>query len=180
MLNPGSWSAPAPPPTTPTRRSARPDPETTLADTQRRTALPPSLFGGCQAEVEAQLSQGAGDLLLRHLACEGGADDLTDEPETPAGPDHRAVDDAAIADLLGRLAAPVGSAPPSLDEGLAAERAHVLADLASSANGHARQAASRRLSDLIGDPRALGEIGAERLGELVAGIADLPGDGAGA
>ncbi len=179
MFNPGSWSAPAPP-ATPTRRSAAADPETTWADTQRRTALPTSLFGGGPSELEARLTEGAGDLLLRHLACEGGADDLTDVPEEESGPAGRAVDDDAVTALLAQLAGSTDPSPLSLDAGLAAERAHVLADLASTCDGHARQAASRRLSDLIGDPQALGEIGVDHLGELVANLAGLPGDGAGA
>ena len=125
------------------------------------SSLPLNLFDACDPRVEDLLSGLAGNLLLQQMAMPaqfGAAPPMT--PEDAIEIEHDFDRDPAVSDeeIDGFVAAwtnsdsdltQEASQPPPLDEGTEVERVWVLADLATTASGLARQRATRVLRDVM-------------------------------
>jgi hypothetical protein len=121
--------------------------------------LPSWLFDTCDADVEERIGGAAGAFLLQQLAT-GTFERPDDLPRlVPPEPDSRDVQrdppvDAAEIDAFVRAQANKAVSespepPPPLDEGEFIERIWVLADLAATANGVARQRATLTLREVM-------------------------------
>ena len=135
------------------------------------SSLPNQVFGSKCPVVEKHITGALGDVLVREMARSAPAVAPQKHGPQPAVKARESVPATELAALVERVAAHTEPArPPALldEPDVSAELAWVLMDVASGSAGRPRQVASLRLSDLIGDARALTRLGRDVLAEIVA------------